>query len=163
MPSDISPLKIQYDYLMAYFDFFTGAADGYKDARRIVMKYDNYPITSWRMMFLSIQDQLNEFDGEFDDDEEMAALDEGHDPALQEAKIKEQRKANLKKSVKRAANLSSIEIDADGTVKIESVNIREVLVKYYIINAELLFSRQPFLKDNTEGFSYVKPFEIVAK
>lgn len=30
-------------------------------------------------------------------------------------------------------------------------------VKYYIIDVEILFSRAPFLKDNTEEFSYVKP------
>jgi hypothetical protein len=29
-------LRIQYDYLQAYFDFFKGTDDGYKVARRIV-------------------------------------------------------------------------------------------------------------------------------
>ena len=52
----------------------------------------------------------------------------------------------------------NIEVDAKGTLKIESVNISNISIKYYIINAELLFSRQPFLKDNTEGFSYVKAY-----
>ena len=51
----------------------------------------------------------------------------------------------------------SVEIDALGALKLETTNIHQVSVQYYIINAELLFSRQPFLKDNTEGFSYVKP------
>jgi len=54
---------------LAYFDFFTGADDGYLVARRIVQLYDNYPITKWRMMFLAILDQLNEFDGEFDEED----------------------------------------------------------------------------------------------
>jgi hypothetical protein len=52
--------------LSAYFDFFTGADDGYKVARRIVQRYDNYPVSHWKLMFLAIQDQLDEFDGEFD-------------------------------------------------------------------------------------------------
>jgi len=52
----------------------------------------------------------------------------------------------------------NIEVDAKGTLKIESVNVSNISIKYYIINAELLFSRQPFLKDNTEGFSYVKAY-----
>lgn len=51
----------------------------------------------------------------------------------------------------------NVEIDAQGCLKIESVNVEAIQVNYYSINAELLFSRQPFLKDNTEGFSYVKP------
>jgi len=41
---------------------------------------------------------------------------------------------------------------------LETVNIKEVMLKYYKIDAEILFSRAPFLKDNAEEFSYVKPF-----
>ena len=33
---DKQSLEMQYDYLRAYFDFFTGADDGYKVARRVV-------------------------------------------------------------------------------------------------------------------------------
>jgi hypothetical protein len=61
--------------LLAYFDFFSGTDDEFKIARRIVQKYDNYPVSSWRMMFLTIADQLNEFDGEFDNEEEMMNVD----------------------------------------------------------------------------------------
>ena len=43
------------------------------------------------------------------------------------------------------------------------MNIKTITVKYYIIDAEILFSRAPFLKENTEEFSYVKPFHILEK
>lgn len=36
-------------------------------------------------------------------------------------------------------------------------------IKFYIIDVEILFSRTPFLKENTEEFSYVKPFFILEK
>lgn len=52
--NDMHVLEIQYDYLSAYFDFFTGAEDGYKVARRIVQRYDNYPVSHWKLMFLAI-------------------------------------------------------------------------------------------------------------
>jgi hypothetical protein len=55
----------------------------------------------------------------------------------------------------------NVEVDSKGTLKVESVNVTALSVKYYIINAELLFSRQPFLKDNTEGFSYVKAYHTL--
>ena len=61
-------LQIQYDYMNAYFDFFTGAEDGFKTARSIVRKYEYYPVESWRLMFLEILDQLNEYDGEIDEE-----------------------------------------------------------------------------------------------
>lgn len=110
-------------------------------------------------MFLTIADQLNEYDGEFDNEEEMLLVDRGG-VAAQDAMIREQRKLNKKTFQKREPNMS-VEVDSQGTLKLETTNIQTVVVKYYIINAELLFSRQPFLKDNTEGFSYVKPFHTL--
>lgn len=111
-------------------------------------------------MFLTIADQLNEYDGEFDNEEEMLLVDRGG-VAAQDAMIREQRKLNKKNFQKREPNMS-VEVDSQGTLKLETTNIETVVVKYYIINAELLFSRQPFLKDNTEGFSYVKPFHTLS-
>jgi len=42
-------------------------------------------------------------------------------------------------------------------LKIDSVNIEKITVKYYLIDAEILFSRSPFVKDEAYQFSYVKP------
>jgi len=56
--------------LSAYFDIFTGAADKYKVAREIIRGYDNNPVSHWKMMFLAIEDLLNDFDGEFNDMQE---------------------------------------------------------------------------------------------
>jgi hypothetical protein len=33
-------------------------------ARQIVQKYEEFPILAWRMPFLDMLDQLNEYDGE---------------------------------------------------------------------------------------------------
>lgn len=65
--------------------------------------------------------------------------------------------------MKREPNLNSVEVDANGTIKLETVNIRDVFVKYYNINAELMFTRAPFIKDNTEAFTYVMPFHTEKK
>jgi hypothetical protein len=62
-------LKLQVDYMRAYFDFFTGLDSGFKVARAIVRDYENYPVTQWRIPFLEILDQLNEFDGEIIDED----------------------------------------------------------------------------------------------
>lgn len=48
-------------------------------------------------------------------------------------------------------------------IEIESANIKKVSLKFYIIDAEILFSRTPFLKTNTEEFSYVKPCQVIDK
>ena len=38
-------------------------------ARAIVRKYEFYPVIAWKIMFLDILDQLNEYDGENSDAE----------------------------------------------------------------------------------------------
>jgi hypothetical protein len=79
-----------------------------------------------------------------------------------EMKMADARALNKKVSKRRDPNITSIELDKlSGALTIESVNIKQVSVKYYIINAEILFSRAPFLKDNTESFSYVKPYHTI--
>ena len=59
-------------------------------------------------------------------------------------------------SIKKEPYLS-FELGKNGNAEIECLNIKKIIVKYYIIDVETLFSRTPFLKDNTEEFSYVKP------
>ena len=147
--------------MTAYLDFFNREEKDFLKARAIVRKYDNFPITQWRMMFLAIEDQLNEIDGEFDD-EDLDPIDEEESKDF-DTKIAEKRKENKKKSQKREPNLNSVEVLPNGTLKIESVNIKEVVVKYYNINAELMFTRAPFIKDNTEAFTYVMPFHTERK
>lgn len=79
-----------------------------------------------------------------------------------EAVLKQQRTQNKKEAKKRAPELN-VEVGARGCLQIESVNIRSVEVNYYKIDAELLFSRQPFLKDSAQGFSYVKAYYSLVK
>lgn len=43
------------------------------------------------------------------------------------------------------------------TIVLEYSNLTEVQIKYYIIDPEILFSRAPFLMQNTEDFAYSKP------
>lgn len=74
-----------------------------------------------------------------------------------QASMLERKQENMKNSKSKEPNLSNITIDDQGSISIESVNIRQIVVKYYMIDAEVLFSRAPFLKNNTEEFSYVKP------
>lgn len=50
-------------------------------------------------------------------------------------------------------------VDEDtGMLTIESDNIKVFLVKYYMIDNEVLFSRAPFVKDEAMEFSYVNPY-----
>ena len=59
-------------------------------------------------------------------------------------KNKKKRIKNKKESKKREPQLN-VEVDSKGTLKVESVNVTALSVKYYIINAELLFAHQHLL------------------
>ena len=70
----------------------------------------------------------------------------------------EQKKIKYKQSIKKEPRLScEISESKKGVIEIEVANMKQVAVKFYIIDAEILFSRTPFLKTNTDEFSYVKP------
>lgn len=45
-----------------------------------------------------------------------------------------------------------------GSVTVKSKNIKKIVVKYYLIDTEILFSRSPFVQDEAEKFSFVKPY-----
>jgi hypothetical protein len=137
-------MVIQYDYMMAYIDFYVGAPE-YKTAKEVVAKYLNYPVISWRLMMMDMQEQLKEYEGkecdtEIDNEEE------------------ESKQRNKRKTIMTEPQLS-IEIDGKQVV-VDYMNIESIMFKYYIIDLEILFSRSPFLAKNTEDFSYVKPHSI---
>ena len=141
---------MQYDYMNAYFDFFEGEGNGFKVARKIVREYEDYPIVAWRLMFLEILEQLNEYDGDVDFESDLNVDDESE----------QGKKKNYKKS-KNLEPTITCELENNDTISIETANIKSVYIKFYIIDVEILFSRTPFLKENTEEFSYVKPFHVI--
>ena len=136
-------LRIQYDYMTAYLDFFNGFDTQFKEARRISKLYEEYPVLSWRVLFTEILDQLQEYDGEETPDIEIDQEDES------------KKKANLKKSKALEPTLNFTLEGKD--LVVEYTNITEVTLKYYIIDPEILFSRAPFLMQNTEDFAYTRP------
>jgi hypothetical protein len=114
IPADSLPkdgtLRIQFDYMSAYFDFFTGQDEGFKVARTIVRKYEDYPILAWRIPFLEILDQLNEYDGEILVENEESKEPNGDLKLMTE----EARRLKMKNSQKKEPVLS-FDV-AEGTV-----------------------------------------------
>jgi hypothetical protein len=161
LPEDGS-LRIQHDYMSAYFDFFTGQADGFKIARRIVQKYEDYPILAWRIPFLEILDQLNEYDG--DQFDELDQQDQDEESKSNETLTDEQKRFRKKKAVNKEPTITFEISDTEtATIVVDSANVTNFSVKFYIIDAEILFSRTPFLKTSSDEFSYVKPCHVIEK
>ena len=56
-------LEIQYDYMKAYYNLYTGYPD-FKIADQICEKYLSYPVLEWRNKFIDLANQLAEFFGD---------------------------------------------------------------------------------------------------
>mmetsp|Transcript_39520 Transcript_39520/g.37990 ORF Transcript_39520/g.37990 Transcript_39520/m.37990 type:complete len:90 (-) Transcript_39520:524-793(-) len=79
--------------------------------------------------------------------------------------MEEQKKNVIKKQAKKEPQLQVEikEVEQEKAIMVESFFIPEVVVKFYIIDVEILFSRTPFVKEQTEEFSYVKPFHVLTQ
>lgn len=66
---------------------------------------------------------------------------------------------DMDKNKDKVPVVNDISINQDtGNITIDSVSIDTFQVKYYPIDAEILFSSSPFVEEQIETFSYVMPF-----
>lgn len=139
---DNESMTIQFDYLGAYLDFFTGQETNFKVARSVTRKYKDYPVLYWKGLFQEVHEQLEEYDGTLNLDSNMDQNDD------------HKKKDNLKKS-KNLAPVLEAALDRKEIV-LDYMNIPKVEIKYYVIDPELMFSKSPFLTQNADEFSYIK-------
>ncbi len=132
------PTRLQYDYFQAYLDFFT---DNPKLARAIATKYTDYPVDRWRQAFASIKAQLDEIDGA--GPKKIDTEDRNQDQT----------------------QLAATDPNFDFTVEAKQLtinhqNLGEVKVSYYLMDVELLFSRNPFVQQFSGQFSLIQPNRV---
>jgi hypothetical protein len=144
---DGDEMRIQYDYLAAYLDFFIGQESNFEVARKVAKKYANYPVLYWKGLFSEVHEQLEEYDGVLNLDDQMDQTDE------------HKKRENLKKSKNLAPALEA-QLDRNEIV-VDYLNISKLEMKYYVIDPELMFSKSPFLTQNADEFSYIKALKSV--
>jgi hypothetical protein len=127
--------KLQYDYMDTYFAFYRNKP---AEARRLSESYAGYPVDHWRVLFANASDQLARLGGEL----AGVADPESHT----------QRQGAL------ASTQPSFDFEIDGgTLTIRHANVDSCQVNYYLIDVELLFSRNPFAQEHSDRFSTVRP------
>jgi hypothetical protein len=139
--AQVNPAKvatqIQYDYCAAYLDLFS---DDVRKARSIVAKYGNYPVERWKNAFTAIANQLDEIEGK------LVKVADPEDQLQQQAKL--------------AAKEASFEFGvAAKTINLTWKNLETVRVNYYLMDVELLFSRNPFVQQSGGQFAMIRPNE----
>ncbi|HIM31324.1 MAG TPA: hypothetical protein EYG57_17490 [Planctomycetes bacterium] len=127
--------KIQYDYMSAYLDFF---AEEPLRAEEISARYADYPVKHWRDAFAGISSQLAELGGG------AASV------VVENAREQEQ--------TVRADAEPMLDVKQDGKkILLVSKNVAEAEVNFYAMDIEGLFSRNPFMQQDSKKFSYVRP------
>jgi hypothetical protein len=127
--------RLQYDYLTAYLAMYQGQPAA---AGTIAARYTSYPVERWRKLFQTVAAHVTEATGG-----EPAAAD----PVAQAHQQAEQ-----------AAREPSLDFFIEARqVTVNYRNLSAVTVNYYTMDVELLFSRNPFVQNDTEGFAMIRP------
>ncbi|MCB1231648.1 MAG: hypothetical protein KDN19_15365, partial [Verrucomicrobiae bacterium] len=130
--------SLQLDYLKAYADFYREQPD---EAAAIAGKYADFPVDRWRERFAEITRQVTEIRGE----------------AAKPAKSVEDSDRNRQQE-ELAAGEANFEIRTEGReVTIDYRNLDRVRVNYYEMDLEFLFSSNPFVSEDTDRFSFIRP------
>jgi hypothetical protein len=135
------PEKLQHDYFTAYIAFCNETPDA---GRKIAEKYRDHPVERWRDLFGAVLAQADEIDGK----------------AGAKVLNPEQREEVLTHQAESEASF-------DFTVENKKIaltyqNLKSVTVNYYLMDIELMFSRQPFVQDMGGGqFAYIQPNQTV--
>jgi hypothetical protein len=133
-PKQITPV-LQYEYLKVYADF---CREKPADAREIAERRKDHPVDRWRNLFRNALAQIDEITGAV-----ARVVDE---------KDRDQRQANL------AASEPDFEFTVEKkSVTVNAQNLASLSVNYYRMDIELLFSRQPFVQQQSGQFAFIKP------
>ncbi|MBL7223541.1 MAG: hypothetical protein ISS72_06800, partial [Candidatus Brocadiae bacterium] len=129
------PARMQHDYCAAYLDFFS---DKPTKARAIAAKYAKYPVDRWGKLFAHVSAQLDEIEGKA-----VGVIDpEDRDQA----------------QAKLAATAPDLDFKVEAKqITINFQNLKTVTINYYVMDVELLFSRNPFVQQFSGQFSYIRP------
>jgi hypothetical protein len=128
--------RIQYDYLRCYAAFYE---EDLSTARNLAAKYADYPVDRWRGFFAEVLAQLDEIEGK--------KIAQPGDP-----KDREKQQEDL------AAKLPSFEFKVENQrISVSWRNLGEITVNYYLMDPEFLFSSSPFVTQESDRFSIIKP------
>lgn len=127
--------QLQYDYCAAYLKFFTNEPE---KARAIAEQYVDHPVDRWRNTFSTIVAQLDEATGQ--------------KPAVINAQDRDQQQGQL------AATESDFDFTIEGRkIHLSYQNLKAATVNFYEVDVELLFSRNPFVRQFGDSFASIKP------
>ncbi|MGI9517129.1 MAG: hypothetical protein ACR2NP_08795, partial [Pirellulaceae bacterium] len=133
--ADRLPVRLQYDYCAAYIAMYLEKPEA---AEQIASGYKDYPVKRWRDLFGSVTSQVAEIHG-------------GDTTVVDDTDQSQQQTA-------AASQTPSFDFVVESRkTKVKYQNLQELTINYYQMDVELLFSRNPFVQRQDEGFALIKP------
>ena len=150
---DTLPMRIQYDYMDAYLDMYRQRFDR---AAEIADRYTTYGVSRWKDLFAQIRLQVAQ----------RTAMLEGRqipvsDPNASDITDPVQRMLLDARGMEQdtlASETPALELkEQDGTLFLTYQNVDRVDVRYYQMDIELLFSRNPFVQQEGGSLMSIQP------
>jgi hypothetical protein len=131
------PTRLQHDYFRCYAAFYQ---EKIADARAVASQYAQHPVPRWQKLFAEVLAQANEID----------------------ARQAERRTDDQPNREAQQAALAQSEPSFDFKVENRKIilnwrNLPEVTVAFYLMDPELMFSSNPFVAQDANRISIVKP------
>jgi hypothetical protein len=127
--------RLQHDYLAAYAACITGDV---RRAKELVAAWRELPVDRWRKKFEAIGAMLAELDGA--------------QTTVVDTKSRDQQQSELASK----QPTFDIAVDRDGVV-IRHQHVATLELRFFEMDVELLFSRQPFVQSDVSRFSFIEP------
>ena len=118
---------MQHDYFSAYLAMYL---EDVGRARELAARYADHSVDRWRNAFAAITSQLDEIEGEA-----AKVIDDDSRNEIQAKLAATQPNFDFKVEAKK--------------VQLKYQNLEKVTVNYYLMDIELLFSRNPFVQKYT--------------
>ena len=127
--------RLQYDYFAAYLAMYRGDLEA---ARKLADRWLTHPVDRWRNAFAAVDQQLKEIAGA-----NVGVLD---------------REDRGQTQTGLAASEPSFDFQVEAKrVRVNYQNLKQLRVDYYLMDIELLFSRNPFVQQYSSQFAHIRP------
>ena len=140
-PHDDVASRLQHDYLAAYCACYRGDL---ALARRLASPWADHPVDRWRHRFFALITMLDEV--ELGSRTGTPAIDPDN---------RDQRMAES------AARQPALDLSASGAeIVLQHHNLTSCQLRFFRMDIELVFSRQPFVQGDIERFSFIEPGHV---
>ncbi|KAF9965228.1 hypothetical protein BGZ70_005201 [Mortierella alpina] len=143
--------QIQYDYLRAYLSLCVevqvdaSAADLALDlegVERIIEKYQKYPVERWNRLFKDMRDYIKEIKSTAFDKGTVEGL--GDDVIMTDAdRAVRSTEDDIEDRDDQVLVTADFTIGSDGEISVRHRGVEQIMIEYYAIDAETMFSNSP--------------------